>query len=843
MFSFKKKLEGLGNRSSVSSVVPSMTSQQIIDIMNPEDGPLDTILDGMCRGEPLSDRGKRLKMAKILSVTLLPILTLWAFTVYSLSDSIQGKVDIEQTQYAVKFSVEIGMFLDRLQRERDMSVLYLSILGPETKTFLMNEYLLTDQALDHLSDWPVRSDHSTIFQSKKTFKQFLSEHRQQLDPSNYDIYVEMDFYSFLIERFIEWMYGAIKESNMASIWKILVAYQKIVTVMEHIGIERALGTVFYVEAGFPERVYELYNSRVNIFKANYRSAVLYSDAVDPIYQGGVTATGTNLTAVIERFRFEIQHVMQTEASITKGQWWFDNMTLYLDTLLIIQQELADLINGQLEEIIQTEEQNLTISACFLVIVFLMCPVVLFSVQTLTSDIQRYALALVHNTKQLSREKKRVKELLYQMVPPGVGELLSHHRPVNAEYYKAVTVMFYDMRGLTRLSSSMTATDVIDLLNSLYTQMDTRIQAHDVYKVEAINDSCMIVSGVPKRIGNRHTGEIASLALELLHLVNLHTSPGRNNVGDVKVQLRVGICTGPCIAGVVGVNIPRYCVFGDTINIASRMKSYGLPNKIQMHASTYMSLKKRGDYVVSLRGPVETKDKGPLTAYWLLGKRGADGYPKLTTDLPVHVSTADGDEATGGEGRGDGSDAGGGDTTSEFLPCNFGKFGTFEITRNSQNQRQWSSMEERGSTLAPPEMSEEAGSLAVADAKVRSISESHRQTNSRFWSLQEAREEQGCSSGEQQASAALAAVRSGIRDDPAEAVEGEARPGSSQAAEAEEAGAGRSAARGGEGAGGTDEIMYDSVGGAVTAMEREGKEDLLHACMAQAEYEKKGALED
>ena len=96
--------------------------------------------------------------------------------------------------------------------------------------------------------------------------------------------------------------------------------------------------------------------------------------------------------------------------------------------------------------------------------------------------------------QLSREKKRVKELLYQMVPPGVGELLSHHRPVNAEYYKAVTVMFYDMRGLTRLSSSMTATDVIDLLNSLYTQMDTRIQAHDVYKVEAINDSCMIVSG-------------------------------------------------------------------------------------------------------------------------------------------------------------------------------------------------------------------------------------------------------------------------------------------------------------------------------------------------------------
>lgn len=81
-----------------------------------------------------------------------------------------------------------------------------------------------------------------------------------------------------------------------------------------------------------------------------------------------------------------------------GQWWFDNMTLYLDTLLIIQRELAGLINGQLEEIIQAEEKNLTISACFLVIVILMCPLVIYTVEALTSDIQKYAIALVHKTK-------------------------------------------------------------------------------------------------------------------------------------------------------------------------------------------------------------------------------------------------------------------------------------------------------------------------------------------------------------------------------------------------------------------------------------------------------------
>ena len=99
------------------------------------------------------------------------------------------------------------------------------------------------------------------------------------------------------------------------------------------------------------------------------------------------------------------------------------MTLYLDTLLMIQRELAYLINGQLEEIIQAEEKNLTISACFLVIVILMCPLVIYSVEALTSDIQKYAIALVRKTKELGKEKKKMDELLYQMVPRPVAQAM------------------------------------------------------------------------------------------------------------------------------------------------------------------------------------------------------------------------------------------------------------------------------------------------------------------------------------------------------------------------------------------------------------------------------------
>ena len=100
----------------------------------------------------------------------------------------------------MKFSVEIGIFLDRIQRERDMSVLYLSILGPETKAFLLNEYILTDEALQALSGWPVSNVFHNVFQSKQAFQTYLNGHRNKLDPKDFNIYASMDFYNGLIEK-------------------------------------------------------------------------------------------------------------------------------------------------------------------------------------------------------------------------------------------------------------------------------------------------------------------------------------------------------------------------------------------------------------------------------------------------------------------------------------------------------------------------------------------------------------------------------------------------------------------------------------------------------------------
>ncbi|XP_006816871.2 atrial natriuretic peptide receptor 1-like [Saccoglossus kowalevskii] len=229
--------------------------------------------------------------------------------------------------------------------------------------------------------------------------------------------------------------------------------------------------------------------------------------------------------------------------------------------------------------------------------------------------------VAERTAQLEVEKKKTEVLLYRMLPESVAIKLKNGEAITAESFDAVTIFFSDIVGFTALSAQSTPFQVVDLLNDLYTAFDAIIETVDVYKVETIGDAYMVVSGLPTRNGDRHAGEICTMALKLLSAVETFKIRHRP---DDKLKLRIGLHTGPCVAGVVGLTMPRYCLFGDTVNTASRFESNGLPLRIHVSPTTVKLLNTLGGYNVKERGEVFMKGKGNLITYWLLGKDGYTG---------------------------------------------------------------------------------------------------------------------------------------------------------------------------------------------------------------------------
>ncbi|XP_046998481.1 atrial natriuretic peptide receptor 1-like [Schistocerca americana] len=239
---------------------------------------------------------------------------------------------------------------------------------------------------------------------------------------------------------------------------------------------------------------------------------------------------------------------------------------------------------------------------------------------LLSRMEQYANnleALVEErTSDYLEEKRKCEELLYQLLPKSVASQLIMGQAVIAETYDSVTIYFSDIVGFTALSAESTPMQVVDLLNDLYSCFDSIIENFDVYKVETIGDAYMVVSGLPVRNGTLHAREVARMALALLQAVRGFTI--RHRPHD-QLKLRIGIHTGPCVAGVVGHKMPRYCLFGDTVNTASRMESNGLPLKIHVSSDTKKLLDTFGFFHLEERGEIELKGKGVMRTFWLLGE--------------------------------------------------------------------------------------------------------------------------------------------------------------------------------------------------------------------------------
>ncbi|XP_012303060.1 guanylyl cyclase C [Aotus nancymaae] len=242
--------------------------------------------------------------------------------------------------------------------------------------------------------------------------------------------------------------------------------------------------------------------------------------------------------------------------------------------------------------------------------------------TLIRRLQLYSRNLEHlveeRTQLYKAERDRADRLNFMLLPRLVVKSLKEKGIVEPELYEEVTIYFSDIVGFTTICKYSTPMEVVDMLNDIYKSFDHIVDHHDVYKVETIGDAYMVASGLPKRNGNRHAIDIAKMALEILSFMGtfeLEHLPG------LPIWIRIGVHSGPCAAGVVGIKMPRYCLFGDTVNTASRMESTGLPLRIHVSGSTIAILKRTEcQFLYEVRGETYLKGRGNETTYWLTGMK-------------------------------------------------------------------------------------------------------------------------------------------------------------------------------------------------------------------------------
>jgi len=213
--------------------------------------------------------------------------------------------------------------------------------------------------------------------------------------------------------------------------------------------------------------------------------------------------------------------------------------------------------------------------------------------------------------QLRSEQQRSEHLLLNILPAPIAARLKQGEASISDSFENISVLFADIVGFTRMADGMQPAELVGMLNSLFSAFDTLVEKHGLEKIKTIGDAYMVAAGAPNTCPD-HADKMADLALDMLQAAqDFNRKTGRN------LQVRIGIHSGPVVAGVIGLHKFSYDLWGDTVNTASRMESHGMAGRIQISESTYQKL---GDgYLVEERGSIEIKGKGKLRTWFLNGR--------------------------------------------------------------------------------------------------------------------------------------------------------------------------------------------------------------------------------
>lgn len=225
--------------------------------------------------------------------------------------------------------------------------------------------------------------------------------------------------------------------------------------------------------------------------------------------------------------------------------------------------------------------------------------------------------LIYFVRQRDRYQKQSDDLLYNILPDEIADQLKREHGMIADYYPSASVLFADVVDFTPLSSSMTPSELVGLLDEVFKDLDNLVSKAGLEKIKTIGDEYMVAAGVPAKRPD-HAHAICDLALEILAQMSA------KDYGGHPLRVRVGINSGPVIAGIIGQDKFTYDLWGDTVNTASRMESHGVSGCIQISPATHALVE--DEFICEPRGPVEVKGKGEIETWFLKERKAATSPP-------------------------------------------------------------------------------------------------------------------------------------------------------------------------------------------------------------------------
>ncbi|HEX9645135.1 MAG TPA: adenylate/guanylate cyclase domain-containing protein [Acidimicrobiia bacterium] len=231
--------------------------------------------------------------------------------------------------------------------------------------------------------------------------------------------------------------------------------------------------------------------------------------------------------------------------------------------------------------------------------------------------------MAYFVRQRDRFQRESDDLLHNILPDEIATRLKAEHSMIADDHEAASVLFADVVGFTPMSAGMSPPELVGLLNNVFTTFDGFVEELGLEKIKTVGDEYMAAAGVPHARPD-HAHAIAELALRMRDHCAQHRFDGHD------IRLRVGLNSGPVVAGIVGTNKFAYDLWGDMVNTASRMESHGVPGSIQVSGATHELL--RDAYVCERRGTVDVKGKGEMETYFLLARRDGEAGAALA-DAP------------------------------------------------------------------------------------------------------------------------------------------------------------------------------------------------------------------